>query len=514
MTLNKKILATAIVGGLFATAAQAQVVLNTNGSSGTTALRLGNEINLPATVNFGGVADDLRANIGLNFSDGDVKHVRLECSPNVRITAATATLSGNVRQIDSTTPPAATTFPAIAAADFSVGAVNGLNSNAIFFSITDASGNSTATVTRNLSASTVTAQGTFVDIVPAIEIRERGTVSCTYALYDESSQASQGGTTGRIATTVRSGNYATFGASIGYNNSPGEAIATVNANPIYTAFAPSALGNASTGYLGEILFGDILGVSLASAGRTTETGVLITPATLAGSATTHVVEGDMSALANADGTYTGSALGRIYIDVDGTCADAFDAASAVTPIALTATSATFGGPLVASSNVQGALCFQPRTGVPIPASAYTIRYAPQALNASVNPAAISATDAGLISRDGTQLQAPFVQLPPGWISRMVLTNTGTVARPYSIAVLSETGNTISTNAANLTGNIPAGGTTVVDLNTVLTGFTGAARGTLNVSIAAPGNQVQGLYQIVNGQTGSISNHVMVRPNSN
>ena len=77
----------------------------------------------------------------------------------------------------------------------------------------------------------------------------------------------------------------------------------------------------------------------------------------------------------------------------------------------------------------------------------------------------------------------------------------------------EAGNTIST--ANLTGTVPANGTYVVeDLNTVLTGFTGKQRATLNVTVSGPNNQIQGLYQIVNPDKGSISNHVLVRPGTN
>jgi hypothetical protein len=92
---------------------------------------------------------------------------------------------------------------------------------------------------------------------------------------------------------------------------------------------------------------------------------------------------------------------------------------------------------------------------------------------------------------------------------MVLTNTGSADRPYEIAVFGEAGNVIST--ANLTGTVPAGGTEVVDLTTVLTGFTAAPRATLNVTISGPNNQIQGLYQIVNPDSGTISNHVMQRP---
>ena len=64
--------------------------------------------------------------------------------------------------------------------------------------------------------------------------------------------------------------------------------------------------------------------------------------------------------------------------------------------------------------------------------------------------------------------------------------------------------------------MPANGTIVVDLKDVMTSFTTdmAPRGTLNVTVAGPNSQIQGLYQIVNPTSGSISNHVMVRPGTN
>ncbi|MBW8311410.1 MAG: hypothetical protein K0M64_05185, partial [Rhizobium sp.] len=119
---------------------------------------------------------------------------------------------------------------------------------------------------------------------------------------------------------------------------------------------------------------------------------------------------------------------------------------------------------------------------------------------------------GAKTRNGTELQAPLAQVPANYLSRLVLTNTGSQDRPYEVAVFGETGNVIST--ANLTGTVPADGTQVVDLTSVLTGFTAAPRATLNVTISGPNSQIQGLYQIVNPDSGTISNHVMVRPGSN
>lgn len=526
MSLNKKILATAIVGGLFATAAQAQVTLSTTGAAAGT-VRLASEISLPATINFTGgnaALDNLHTALGFNFSDGDVKHARLECSSNVRITSigsASATPSTAPVLFSSADNPTATppvVGVPVTPAFYSISSANGLNSNAVFFSITDVSGDGQ-----------VLNSGMELRIQPTIEVRSPGNVACSFALYDTSSQASIGGATGRIATTITSGNYATFGSSFGYAIQTGGATISTAA-PIFTSFTAVTGATSSgvarlTGSGGATVAGLNFGLldvttglptSVATSARRTATGANITMVDLFGPASAHVIEGDMSALANADGTFTGDALTRIYLDNDNNCTNTAPTAAVRFryPVSMTATSATFEtGTTALLDNVNG-VCFARRSGVTIPESGYTIRFVPQPASASVNPSAISATAVGSLVRDGVTLQAPLVQVPTGWISRIALTNTSAVSRPYTISVTGETGNTITTNASNLTGNIPANGTVVVDLPSVLTGFTGASRATLSVSIAAPNTSVQGLYQIVNASTGSISNHVMVRPGSN
>ncbi|WP_034224996.1 hypothetical protein, partial [Arenimonas donghaensis] len=102
-------------------------------------------------------------------------------------------------------------------------------------------------------------------------------------------------------------------------------------------------------------------------------------------------------------------------------------------------------------------------------------------NAGFTIGSVGPIDAGEIVRNGSQLQAPLAQVPGGWISRIVLTNTGSLAREYQISVFGETGTTIATNAANMTGTVPANGTKVIEVPSFLTGFTGGLpRATVNV----------------------------------
>jgi hypothetical protein len=170
------------------------------------------------------------------------------------------------------------------------------------------------------------------------------------------------------------------------------------------------------------------------------------------------------------------------------------------------------------------VCLNERGNVSIPESNYTATFLPVA-NAGYTLSNSASLSVGSIVRNGTSLQAPLVQTPNGYISRIVITNTGSVARTASWNFRPASGATASEANTNYTGtttgtlSIPANGSIVVNLVDVLgtaaTNFNGTPpRGFFTVNAAAPNNQIQGLYQIVNPAAGSISNHVMVRPGTN
>lgn len=485
MTLNKKILATAIVGGLLASAVQAQVNLSPVAPAPVVSTRVAAEATFPAVLDNGNPAFDIAVAARYNFSTGEIRHGRLECS-NFRFEGATIAIAG-----------AGTTTTA--------GSVNGLGSNAIFFSLTSGA----AAADRILSTSTIT-----FDINNGSQILANAPVNCTFGIYDTASQASVGGSNGLITASVSSGRFIDVAQSYGYARALQTAVATVNFTPIFNFITsgsvaqPAFVIGTRTARIGFFRFNTVNALDGAVAQPLLPTGAPSSLATLLGANTAHVIEGDFSNAANADGTFTGDALARVFLDSDANC-DRSNG-TVINATSLTATSATFVTGNIAVSAF-GA-CYTSRAGE-IPESAYAIRLVPQAFGSTVSPGPVS-TNLGSIARDGTTLQAPLVQIPAGWLSRIALTNTSSVPRPFTITVQGETGNTISTAASNLTGTIPARGTTVIDVPSVITGFTGATRATINVAIAAPTTQVQGLYQIVNPASGSISNHVMVRPGSN
>ena len=350
-------------------------------------------------------------------------------------------------------------------ANMAVGAVNGAGTPAIFFSLTADAGLAIATDAIVIA---VAADNTLLD---------NAAVNCAWSIYDQPSQAQAGGAAGRIYTTGYQP-FITSVPSFEFIGTPGQAIADVEApTGAYTQF----LGGAVPGWFGNLDF------SLVAAPPYNADGSVITFAALFDPTTYIEVEGDFSAAAPPGWNFYGPA-------------DSFTDTEMVLEIG-------------ANENI-GDLGIVPNTVDQLQESEY---YA--TLFAVANPgfeiANVGPEYVGEVVRNGTQLQAPLAQVPGGWISRVVLTNTGTLPRDYEISVFGETGTTISTDAAEMVGQVPANGTKVIEVPDFLTGFTGGLpRATVNVTVAGPNNQIQGLYQIVNPASGSISNHVMVRPGTN
>ena len=475
MSINKQVLSLAIFGALVSGNALAadlsanpvvpavfakEIVI---GASGT---------QLMTTAS---TAGSLTWRTGYNFSVGEVRYARLECSDTIELDAGTVSISNP--------------------ANASLGSINGAGTNVLTFSITSAGSNV-------VQSDVLTLNGDHTIL------STDSVVTCAVGLYDQPSQAQAGGSNGLIAGSHFSGAYITFSPSYRLAATPTTHTASVEALPAYSRFIDDDNGEDDQVWLGW----DTLTYGLADpAGPQATTlgvdGLPITLAALLASTSTMELEGDFSIAANTDGSFTGAALGFVkwYTNNNWThSASALTASKATFAIGNTAT--------VGDSSID--LNTNTTANRAIPESEYTLTLKAVAGTPGVYAVNNLTIPLGRIVRDGTQLQAPLAQVPASWISRMVLTNTGNVARPYTVAVMGETGNIISTDATKLTGMVPANGTVVVDLNGVLTGFTAAPRATLNVTVAGPDKQIQGLYQIVNPEKGSISNHAMLRPGTN
>ena len=406
--------------------------------------------------------------LGYSFSPDETRYARIECPGVVFDDDAEAEYVGG--------------------GSASIGALNGLNSGAVHFSITadDASVGADDLLT----------------ITGGRSITGTDPIDCTYGLYDFPSQAASGGIHGRVATV--SGAYLDFAESTVFAATPFTSVADVEADPSFSTFVARMPTTDDTAGLARLHYG------LATPAPLRPDGSPIALADLhatGADGTRIIAEGDFSAAANADGSFTGDALARVYLSGNDTVCSTVGALAASR---LSATQAEFP---VGDAATDALLCFVPLAGTPIPVADYSaslVAVAAAPLDYAVDD--LGPFDAGAITRSGTQLQAPLVQVPEGWLSRLVLTNTGPLDRSYAIAATGETGNLIGT--ANLTGVVPAHGTVVVDLHDVLVSFSGERRATLDVTVAGPDRQIQGLYQIVNPNTGTLSNHVMVRPATN
>ena len=404
---------------------------------------------------------NLSANLGYSFSIGEVRYARFECDNGMEFDAgSTAIYDG--------------------AGSAGLGAINGLGDSAMHFSITANDNN-------------VTASDRLV-ITGDRQITGTTDINCTYSLYDFPSQAANGGAAGRVYTV--SGPYIRFAPSYALEvDAEGNPIANVEStDPAYSEFTNAApTFDVTLGRIGAFTYGEVQDVT-GAVQPLTPAGPAITLADLMDADTALIFAGDFSAASDV----FFSPLADCSVNIQS--ADDFSELEAVFTIGSNATLAH-------------QLCFA-TDGVAIPVSEYTV--ALDAVPAAPTVYAVTdlgPLDLGVITRNGTELQAPLAQIPGGWLSRLVLTNTGSQDREYEISVFGETGTTISTD--NLSGVVEGQSTLVVDLDSVLTGFTGGLpRATLNVTVAAPNRTIQGLYQIVNPDSGSISNHVMVRPGSN
>lgn len=464
MSLNKKVLAIAIVGGLFAgTAVAAPLDVSRQ--------YYAQEIVIPSGGLQPAAAPAVQWESGYNYSNGEVKYVRVELDG--------ATFNSNL------------TAPTITGGTANVGAINGLGTNVITFSVTSTG------LTADSEFQLALSDGT----TSFINIPKKSDVSIKVSLYDQASQAQAGGADGLLSIgsydkTV----FLSFTRSYAFKNDANTLTADVASEApavLYGNFIADDNATITAGTLNDdlsIALVDPDGSGPWEGSTLKADGTQITLADLFAPASEIAVEGNFSAATS--------------VTLGGTAATPAPAGTpAVYPSRLTWSGVPSVGPAALVYTVPGTRA--------ISAGDFKATFTPVAASALYEVAPLTANVVGSIRRNGLELQAPLVQRPNGWMSRLVLTNTGTNSPKYTISVLGEDGNVIGT--ANTEGTVKPG-TTVVDLNTVLTSFTGAARGTLVVHVEETDDvntgTIQGLYQIVNAASGSISNHVMVRPGTN
>lgn len=317
--------------------------------------------------------------------------------------------------------------------------------------------------------------------VDGVKVTDSGSsVSLAYSMYETAGDAVNGTSTGRLAN--KSETIASFakGLSVSVTSSENTAIVSQAFKKFTSSDVEVELGKLS------------YGVS-ATAKKTDGSAVAL--ADLVTAASKLVITGDFTAVdtaATGDGFYLANAATCGTSVADGT----LNSAKTSAEITVGTTAVT-----------DDAICYAVTGSTAIPVQTVKVTVDVTAA-ASTTTADVAEQTLGTIVRDGTTLVAPLVQIPDGWISRLVLANRGTTDAPYTVTATSETGVTLTAAGSLASGTIAAGKTVVITLDsTTLTG--GGARGTLAAVIAAPSSSIDGLYQIVNGTTGSISNHTLI-----
>lgn len=485
---NKQVLAAAIVGALASGNALADAEID------VTAAVFAEEIALPETLTV-----PVTWNLGYNFNDSELRYACL------RLEGATPVPGSVTPVVDD---GAGGTVP------MTVGAVN-VSGNVAFFTLT--SGTLAGAPTEDFEVT-----------VPAlqVEVADRNVqVIGTVGLYDNPAAAGACAAPGPsnpqlIPGTSDTEKLLSFAPSFTFKADPNQATASVEAVPSYSEFIasimPITVATTTDARLANIELAPV--TTVAADMPLKADGNPITLADIFPLVGDLAIEGDFGDWTTAvefdDATVTAGAIAP----------DQESAAWAVNP------STGFDGEFEVTNGGT-----DPDTGekLEIPAGIYTasLTVTPNAgydlgagdneevtLVPSIDEALETGTDnsvsdsaaiAGQIIQDGVRLQAPLVQMPgTSWISRMVITNTGKKDRKITLKVYSEDGNVISTGA--LEHEVKAESTYVInDMAEVMTGFSGKSRGTVVAIVAAPEHEVKGLYQIVNRDSGAISNYVMV-----
>ncbi len=342
---------------------------------------------------------------------------------------------------------------------------------------------------------------------PLVVTSTAADVTITYKAYSSAEGALDGTGTPLYTKTATLANFKTGLSVTGTAATATAALATVSSS--YKTFGTSAASVANTGILGTILIGTATGVK----GRTGSDVTL--PELLDGATAGKIVlTGDFSAAA-ASGVFLGNSL----------CAPN----NPVTNGVFTASSATVGVKTIVTLTLPtnlasapyataGTLCYTGDGTTAINKSSAVTGVVTVAASTNSNAATSANVTLAAVSRDGTSLQVPFVQVPSGWIARIILTNTGTSAAAYTGTVVAGpsnvsggTANAVATNGT-LTGSIAAGSQVIIE-GTAMPTFSQSQRGYVTFDIGGVNSVINGVYQLVNATTGSVTNQNMVRPSN-
>src|SRR5690606_10138621 len=298
------------------------------------------------------------------------------------------------------------TLDGTGAPNVALGAINGEGTSALFFSMT---GNGVAS------------EDDVIAIAADNTLEDGGNVNCAFSIYDQPSQAQAGGATGRIYTTGFEPVIERASGFVFEHDASAARVAVADVESAGGAYLDFTGFDSS---FGNLTFEPVTGVLNIA-------GAQISLADIFAPTTTVLFEGDLRAA------------------FDPTC-PIWSLTQSFCPMDVEGNVETFDAFLVEGS---GGFQYWWSGDTQIVESEYTAT-----LDAVANPdyevADVGPIFVGEIVRNGTQLQAPLAQVPGGWLSRIVLTNTGSADRPYELSIMGEAGNIIGVDSTELVGLVP------------------------------------------------------------
>jgi hypothetical protein len=432
---------------------------------------LAQELNYSSTAGQIGAGLTYKTKLGWGVASGVAMYIRIDVT---NATFAGAITAGGIT--NNTT--------AFTNATISTG--GGSGASMVLFQVTgNASGNSSA------DGVTVT--------MPALKTSDNTKpITVSYSLFDNSNAngASSTPAVGAIASATTSASLVTFSPALKVTSTPAAAAsAQATVSSTYTKFVSSAASAANTGIIGNF------SVGVATPNVYDNALAAITAPTALLATSTATFTGDWTAAATASSVFLGDAnCGATNPLV----VASLNTAKTIATVSVPASGALAGG----------YLCYTVKGTTEIVAvPSIVAQFAPVGAT-GVTVATPAAASIGAITRDGTTLQVPFLQLPGGYMVRMVLTNTGTTAASFVATTYAATGAVVGTNGV-INGTIPAGGQTI--LENVAAGGTGnfptmstGARGWTVFNVGGTNQNINGVYQIL-APNGASNTTNMVRP---
>jgi hypothetical protein len=480
---NKVVLLSAAVASLFATAAQAQLNLNT----GANPVRYASEIAFPTggTTLTIPAASVVSVGLGFGFSNGQDRYVRFDLPSGVTwgaaLTAASLTTAGG------------TVLPA----GIIVSQGGTTADSFVIFQLTGGAAGVPFTETLKLT-------------IPSVKLPTATSVPLTYTLHETGISAQGGTPVARLFGPVTA-NLITFTPAINVVASTATT-ETISATASLFKFCDGGAGLPGTANCaatatdlialvgGVATYGWNLGPILSLAGVDLTLGADLTAVL---TAATVSATGDLAGTTAAGFLTQASAAALACPTVGASGTRTATAATYTTGTALLAAGSSY------------ALCVTANGTSVLPAQSFTGSFNPT-YAAGYAGAARSLGTIGTWTRDGAELQSPWFSFGgTRYISRFFFMNTGANPATCTATPLAEMGNTLTTGSAVTTGfTIPANGQVAVLATDVVSAATVAGRAAVRFVCLAPSVNIQGRYVITDTTSGSLDSGHLMRPGTN